>query len=160
MTARNILILLALSGLVKAADGPGALKQLEFLLGNWAGEASAQESAVGAGRGGYSFEPQLDGKILVRKNHSEYTSGVKHADLMIVYLEDGPHAIYFDNEGHVIRYNVTFDGARRAVFESSGPGPRYRLTYWPEGALLKGRFEIAPPGGEYKTYMSWDSKKI
>jgi hypothetical protein len=45
----------------------------------------------------------------------------------------------------VIRYNVTFPSAERAVFESDGSqaGPKYRLTYWMEGASLHGQFEVA-----------------
>jgi len=47
---------------------------------------------------------------------------------------------------------VTFPSAERAVFESdrSQPGPKYRLTYWVEGASLNGRFEVAAPGKEYQ----------
>ena len=162
---KALLFLFAVSAIrSSAAADDASLKRFQFLLGNWAGEA--QESQIGPGSGGYSFEAQLGGKILVRKNHSEYSSGVKHDDLMIVYVEEGnaatPHAIYFDNEGHVIRYTVKFDGPDRVVFDSEGPGPKYRLSYWPDGAMLKGRFEVAPPGGggEFKTYLSWRSKRI
>ena len=47
------------------------------------------------------------------------------------------------------------------TFESDGtqPGPRYRLSYWLNGSALDGKFEVAPPGAEYKAYMSWTSKK-
>ena len=83
---------------------------------------------------------------------------------MIIYLDapdSKPHAIYFDSEGHVIRYNLTFPSANNVVFESeaSQPGPRYRLSYWMNGPALDGKFEVAPPGADYKTYMRWTSKK-
>ena len=166
MSWKQICILFVSSAIgIHAAADDSPWKRFEFLLGNWAGEA--QESPNGAGSGGYSFELDLGGKILVRKNHAEYASAVKHDDLMIVYLENAeapPHAIYFDSEGHVIRYNVKFDGPSRVVFESAdaiGPGPRYRLTYWLEAAALKGKFEVAAPGGaDFKTYLSWGSKRI
>ena len=42
------------------------------------------------------------------------------------------------------------------VFESDGkqPGPRYRLSYQLDKGLLDGRFDIAPPGGEFKRYLT------
>jgi hypothetical protein len=144
--------------------GPAAWKKLEFLLGNWAGTAGEKDTQIGAGQGAFSFEPQLNQKIIVRRNAAAYDSGVRHDDLMVIYLDapnDTPRAIYFDTEGHTIRYNLAFPAAGTAVFESDGtqPGPRYRLTYWLESGVLKGKFEVAPPGGEYKSYMNWTSKK-
>lgn len=140
-------------------------RNLEFLLGKWTGIAGEKETPLGAGQGAFSFELDLNRKVVVRRNNATYDSGARHDDLMVIYF-DGPQgapprAIYFDSEGHVIRYNVTVPGANRAVFESDGtqPGPKYRLTYWMEGSSLKGTFEVAAPGAEYKTYMSWASKR-
>ena len=61
----------------------------------------------------------------------------------------------------MIRYNLSFPGPDNVVFESDGtqPGPRYRLTYRLDGGVLKGKFEVGSPGGEYKPYLSWSSKK-
>jgi hypothetical protein len=97
-------------------------------------------------------------------NRAAYDSGVKHDDLMVIYLDapnDSPRAIYFDTEGHVIRYNLSFPASNRVTFESDGsqPGPKYRLSYWLNGKALDGKFEVAPPGAEYKSYMSWTLKK-
>lgn len=139
-------------------------KKLEFLLGKWVGSAEAKDTPHGAGQGGFSFEPELNRKIIVRHNTAAYESGVHHDDLMVIYLDspdDTPRAIYFDTEGHVIRYNLSFPAANRVIFESeaSQPGPRYRLSYWMNGSAMDGKFEFMQPGGEYKTYMSWTSKK-
>jgi hypothetical protein len=144
--------------------GGDVWKKLGFLLGRWTGVAGDKETPQGAGQGEFSFELQLDRKIVVRKSYAEYKSEPRHDDLMVIYLDvpnDSPRAIYFDSEGHVIRYNLTFPSANAVVFESDGTeaGPRYRLSYWMERAALKGKFEVAPPGGEYKSYMSWTSKK-
>ena len=138
-----------------------AWKRLDFLLGNWIGVAGEKDTPLGGGQGAFSFEPELKQKVIVRRNNASYSSGVQHDDLMIIYFENTPRAIYFDSEGHVIRYNLAFPGANRVVFESEAaqPGPRYRLTYWLESAQLNGKFEVAPPASEYKTYMSWTSKK-
>jgi hypothetical protein len=100
----------------------------------------------------------------VRRNHAGHTSGPQHDDLMVIYLDDPnptPRAIYFDSEGHVIRYSLTFPAPNQVIFESdpAQPGPRYRLSYRLNGASLDGKFELAPPGAVYKTYMSWKSKK-
>jgi len=139
-------------------------KKLEFLLGKWTGVAGEKDTPLGAGQGGFSFEPELNQKIVVRRNHAGYNSGARHDDLIVIYLDapnDAPRAIYFDSEGHVIRYNLTFPSANKAVFESDGtqPGPRFRLSYSLDGPSLKGTFEVAPPGSDYKPYMSWAAKK-
>ena len=138
-------------------------EKLEFLLGNWAGSAGQTDTQLGAGEGGFSFDLELNRKIFVRHNHAGYASGAQHDDLMVIYLDapdDTPRAIYFDSEGHVIRYNLTFPTSNKVIFESDGTqaGPRYRLSYWLNGRALDGKFEVAPPGSEYKTYMSWTSK--
>ena len=138
--------------------------KLEFLLGKWTGMAGEKDTPLGAGQGGFSFQTELNGKIMVRHNQAAYTSGARHEDLMVIYPDapdDKPHAIYFDSEGHVIRYILTFPSANNVVFESeaSQPGPRYRLSYWLNGAALDGKFEVAPPGADYKTYLRWTSKK-
>jgi hypothetical protein len=141
---------------VQAAD---PWKQIDFLLGKWTGAAGEKDTPLGVGQGEFSFEPELNRHIIVRRNNASYTSGVTHDDLMIIYLDPPnapPRAIYFDTEGHVIRYALAFPAANRVVFESDAgpPGPQYRLTYWLEGASLHGRFEVAG-----KTYMTWTSRK-
>jgi len=139
-------------------------KKLEFLVGKWTGIAGEKDTPLGAGQGGFSFEPELNGKIVVRHNHAAYNSGAKHDDLMVIYLDapnDTPRAIYFDTENHVIRYNLTFPSLDKVTFESDGtqPGPRFRLSYWVEDKVLNGKFEVAPPGADYKSYMNWTAKK-
>jgi len=164
MKMRSILIaFLTVVPVLHAQENP-AWNKLEFLLGNWIGVAGEKDTSLGAGQGSFSFEAQLKQKIIVRHNTASYTSGVQHDDLMVIYFdspEAAPKAIYFDSEGHVIRYNLTFPSPNRAVFESDAaqPGPKFRLTYWLEGASLDGKFEIAAPSSEYKTYLSWASKK-
>lgn len=158
-----ILIALWMTLSILQAQTNDAWKKLDFLLGEWTGMASEKDTPHGTGQGAFSFEPELKQKIIVRHNHAGYNSGVEHDDLMVIYLDtpsDTPRAIYFDTEGHVIRYNLGFPSANRVVFETDGtqPGPKYRLTYWMEGESLNGRFEIAA-ASEYKTYLSWTSKR-
>lgn len=146
-----------------ATEASPAWKKLEFLLGNWTGVAGAAPAGLGAGQGSYSFEADLNRRIIVRRSRSEYTSGVRHDDLMVIYFDapkDTPRAIYFDSEGHVIRYNATFPTANVVIFESEKTlgGPRYRLKYWRDGVSLNGQFEIAEVGSKYKTYLTWTSR--
>jgi hypothetical protein len=159
---RMLVLIFALAFNVSGQGGSD--KRLEFLLGKWVGIAGEKDTPLGAGQGAFSFEAQLNQKIIVRHNHAAYNSGAQHDDLMVIYFDGpnaSPRAMYFDTEGHVIRYNLTFPSANAVVFESDGtqPGPRYRLTYRHERELLNGTFEIAPPGGEYKAYLRWTSKK-
>jgi hypothetical protein len=137
---------------------------LEFLIGEWTGGGGGQP---GQGSGWFSFRPELNGAVLVRKNHAEYPAtknrpAFTHDDLMYVYRDPADkslRAIYFDMEGHVIEYRVTVAADRQtAVFLSDAvPAlPRYRLSYAEKGpneVTLK--FEIAPPGkpNEFKTYI-------
>ncbi len=136
-----------------------------FLVGDWVGEGSG---SPGAGAGRFSFRFDLDERVLVRRNHSEYPAAsgrpaVVHDDLMIVYPDSGTGrfaAVYFDNEGHVIRYaaELAADLTRITFLSEAAPSsPGFRLAY----AKLPGNavgitFEIAPPGapGAFKTYLA------
>jgi hypothetical protein len=155
-----------LIALLPAADAQSndTWKKLEFLSGKWVGIAGEKDTPNGAAQGSFSFEPQLNKQILVRRNNATYESGAQHDDLMVIYLDPpagAPRAIYFDSEGHVIRYSLSFPSANRVVLESDAgvPGPRFRLTYWLDGVSLKGTFELAQSGAEYQPYLSWSSKK-
>ena len=163
-------LLAAFCGLQLAAQTSGASadaspwRKLDFLLGNWTGTAGEKDTQLGAGRGGFSFEQQLDRKVIIRRNHAEYDSGVRHDDLMVIYRDapnDAPRAVYFDSEGHVIRYNLMFPSSEAVVMESDStqPGPKYRLSYRMEKGKLNGKFEVAPPGSGYQTYMQWTSSR-
>src|SRR5215472_5483663 len=103
---------------------------LQFMVGKWKGGGTGDP---GAGQGAFSFLPELNGQILVRRSFNQLASGPRHEDVMIVYLDDKtPRAIYFDSEGHTIKYNVSFPAKNTAVFDS-GDGPGYRLSYALEG---------------------------
>ncbi len=144
-------LLAARSAKEKKAGWP----EMEYLVGDWVGEGS---SDVGKGSGEFSFQWDLQNRVLVRKNVAIYpaTEGrpvYRHDDLMIFYKESegGPlQAVFFDNEGHVIRYVVTVfpeRGAIQCLSEAMPSTPRYRFTYWKTGAdSLAITFEITPPG--------------
>ena len=66
--------------------------KLDFVVGKWTGVAAENDTPLGAGQGGFSFELDLDKKVIVRKNHAEYDKGVKHDDLMVIYMEGAPRA--------------------------------------------------------------------
>ena len=63
MVRMTIAILFAAS-LIGQDWGPA-----QFLVGNWTGEGGGQP---GQGTGAFSFSPELQGKILVRKSFAEY----------------------------------------------------------------------------------------
>jgi hypothetical protein len=113
------------------------LAALKFLEGKWVGEGSSE---VGKGGGYATFEADLQGKVLVRRNHAEYPTGegrpaYLHDDLMIIYPDastKGIRAFYTDNEGHVIHYAVSAsaDGSTITFLgDVEGDAPRYRLSY-------------------------------
>jgi len=141
-------------------------KPLAWLIGDWTGSGSG---APGQGSGSFSFQPDLQGKVLLRKSFAEYPAtadkpGYRHDDLMIVYPEGkGFRAIYFDSEEHVIRYaiNVSEDGsAVEFVSDGAAGAPRFRLTYHKTGeTTLAGKFEIAMPDKPFATYLEWTAQK-
>jgi len=136
----------------KPADGWGPW---QFLVGEWEGDGGGKP---GQGSGAFSFRFELEGKVLVRRNRSDYPASegrpaVHHEDLMVIYAAAGgksTRAIYFDNEGHVINYTAEFSPGQNILTFSSDPSPSapaFRLTYTKAGKdRVTIRFEIAPPG--------------
>jgi hypothetical protein len=136
-----------------------------FLVGDWMGGGSG---GPGEGSGFFSFRFDLDGKVLVRRNHSEYPAvsgrpAVVHDDLMVIHPDAGRGgfaADYFDNEGHVIHYvaELAADGTKITFRSEAAPStPWFRLTYTKLPADAVGiAFDIAPPDnpGAFKTYLS------
>lgn len=152
-----VLAALLLPAALAAADwGP-----VQFLVGQWTGEGGGDP---GTGSGAFTLAPDLQGKILVRKNFATYLAAAgrpafRHDDLMIVYRDEPSselRATYWDSEGHVIAYAVQPAAEGGVTFLSDAPPTRmrYRLTYLPAGKdKIKIRFEIAPPGKDFTTYL-------
>ena len=126
------------------------LEPLRPLLGAWEG---SDPNLHATGR--FTLEPDLGGKVLVRRNRNDSPQG-HHDDLMIVFAAPGGlRASYFDNEGHAIQYAVTATADRVELVSDEVPGqPRFRLRYDRHGAdELAVDFAIAMPGAaEFKHY--------
>ncbi len=140
--------------------------ELKHLVGEWVGDGSGDP---GQGTGTYSFTFNLDERILTRKNHTEYPANngrpaFSHDDLMIIYFDqDKPKAIYFDNEGHTINYNVVVNGDT-VLFISDviASSPRFRLSYVKTSDdSLKIIFEIAMSSdpGKFNKYLEGTSHR-
>ena len=108
----------------------------------------------------------------MRRNHADYPAtkdkqAYSHDDLMIVFRESDEsaegalRAMYWDSEGHVIRYTVTMFGDRIVFTSEPRRGaPQYRFTYMRQGAdVLAIKFEIAPPGKGFTTYIEATAKR-
>jgi hypothetical protein len=129
-----------------AASDP--LSSLDFLLTGGAPDAVGTDL----------FQRELDGHVLQRSSQSmtrasEGKSQGSRQALLTVYPAgngDALAAIYFDNEGHVIRYNrimVTPGKAVEFLSDRAERGPSFRLTYvLKTRGVLHVRFEMAPPG--------------
>lgn len=134
---------------------------LNFLVSAWEADA-----VPGNGTGHFTFEYDLDGAILVRRNHAEYPASasraaIKHDDLLVIFPDPETQrlrATYWDNENHFIRYTVTVTA--EGVDFVSDPQlntPGFRLRYKKLGAdRMAVDFEIAPPGkpGAFAPYLS------
>jgi hypothetical protein len=147
----------------------GPWKPLQFLIGTW--DAKTQGgSAKAVGSGTYTFQLELRNHILARHSGGEECKGpadfnCAHSDLLYVY-QDGPRqpykAIYFDNEGHVIHYEVSTPSASSVIFlsDASRPGPQFRLSYSLDGSTMSGKFQIRMPGqAAFNSYLEWTGAK-
>ena len=141
----------------------------QYMMGEWQGEGSGQP---GEATGMFTLKPKLDGNILERKGRTSIAAtnthpAFLHEDVMIIYKNrDGnpSKAIYFDNESHVIQYDITYDDHKILLVSENIPGmPRFRLIY--EKLDEKGlniRFEMAMPNApnDFKLYLEGKNKKV
>jgi hypothetical protein len=162
---KSFLFSILLTGSALAQGDPW--KPFEFLIGTWVGEGGG---GPGQGAGEFSLAFDLNKQVLVRKNFAEYPAqsgrpAFRHDDLVIIYMDETakrPRAIYFDTEGHTIRYAIRAqDGSLIFESEPGEPVPHYRFTYTPDGASrIKGKFEIRAAGeSQYKTYIDFTARK-
>jgi len=149
------------------AQQPGTKwEKWNFLMGEWVGEGSGQP---GKGGGYFSFNTDLDGNVLVRKGHTEFPATADkeasvHDDLMYIYPDytgNVAKAIYFDNEGHVINYLITYtENSIVLTSEAMQNAPRFRLSYiMIDKDSVNVRFEFAPSSkpNDFKTYIEGKS---
>ena len=164
----KLILTVTLFGLLTACFGQqnSTWDKWNWLIGEWSGEGSGQP---GQGGGTFSFKPDLDKNILVRKSHSEYPATadkpkVIHDDLMIVYLDfagSPSKAIYFDNEGHTINYSIDYaDGSVVLTSEKIQNVPVFRLIYTLlDKETVNTKFEMSQDGEKFMTYIEGKSKK-
>ena len=143
--------------------------KFQHLTGHWVGEGNGQP---GQGTGGFSFQTDLGGSILVRKSHTEFPAtsarpATIHDDLMVIYTDYTgvpSKAIYWDNEKHTIEYAVTFTD-KAVVFTSAASQqmPRFRLSYETiDAGTVNVKFEMAQPGSpdDFKMYLEGKSNRV
>ncbi|MDR2497250.1 MAG: hypothetical protein LBD21_09015 [Tannerellaceae bacterium] len=136
------------------------------LIGEWKGEGSGQP---GQGGGTFSFSFELDKNIIVRKSHSEYPATdnkpkVIHEDLMIIYPDSNEQpakAIYFDNEGHIIHYSISYaEQSITLISDKVANLPIFRLTYTLLSKdIVNTEFEMSQDGEQFFTYIEGKSIK-
>jgi hypothetical protein len=162
-------ILLVTSQILFGQQSVNQWEKWNYLIGEWVGEGNGQP---GQGEGKFSFQKDLDGKILIRKNHTVFPETSKskamvHDDLLIVYpgVNGAPQeAIYFDNEGNTIKYKVSFT-ANSVVLTSDiqKDAPRFRLSYVSQdNKTVTINFEMASPQTpeEFRMYLSGKAIKV
>ncbi|MGA7110004.1 MAG: hypothetical protein WBY75_19795 [Terracidiphilus sp.] len=150
-----------------ASTGHDPFQNMKFLEGTW--DANVQNNAAVKRSGRYTFDRELSGRILARHSTNDPNCSAPenfdcaHSDVLYVF-QDGPglelKAIYFDNEGHVIHYNVTTPKPQSVVFLSdTAQGPRFRLEYELSGTVMTGRFSMQMPGeDDWRTYLEWSGE--
>jgi hypothetical protein len=126
----------------------------QFLLGEWVGEGGGQP-----GQGGATMLYQFDlqQQILLRSSHMDFTAtedrpAFAHDDLTVIYPDEAGtmRGRYYDNEGHIIQYVVSFPQDNDTIVFVNDPlpaAPRFRNTYLKgEAGKVTTRIEIALPG--------------
>jgi hypothetical protein len=164
----SLLLVLVLGATTRAGDDPW--KPFRYLEGEWVGEGGGQP---GPGTGTFRFAWDLQGHVLVRKGHAEFPAvagkaASTHDDMMIIHKGGGDspdRADYFDDKGHVIRYQASISSDGRVVTFLSDPvpnSPRFRLSYTHETeSTARIRFEIEPPGGSgFQIYLDGRARRV
>lgn len=172
MKSQKILIAVILLVSCQLAFGQKSSNPWEkwnYLIGEWVGEHNGQP---GQGEGKFSFQTDLDSKILVRKSHTvipktDKSAEIIHDDLLIVYQPSGngtQEAIYFDNEGHTIKYKVTYSDNSIALTSDIDPDAmRFRFTYTKiDSKSVNASFEMATAKApeDFKMYLSGKAFKV
>ena len=142
----------------------------QFLMGDW---VSVQTGEPGEGTAFFSFYLHLDSNVLYRADHNEFPAtdtrkAFYHDDILIIYKEssDIPNkAIYFDNENHVIHYNIEYPEKNKSIIlssEESKGKPRQKLSYFlNDDGSLKIKFELATPDkpDDFKVHVEGTARK-
>jgi hypothetical protein len=162
-------LLLAVPLSAQTSTAPDPWQPLTFLEGTWEAKTAAGGTVKSSGT--YTFKTELAGHILAR--HSSSNGDCKgpadfncdHSDLLYIF-EDAPgqplRAIYFDNEGHVIHYDVSTPNPTTVVFlsEASQPGPQFQLVYELKDGTMFGKFQMRMPGqNDWRSYLEWSGNK-
>ena len=139
----------------------------DWLLGKWQGEGSGQP---GQGDGAFTFAFELDRNIIVRKSSTEFPATDSkpkfvHDDILIVYMDysgNPSKAIYFDNEGHVIYYTVSYlDKSIIFLSDAIPNAPFFRLSYTAlDEKTVNIKFEMSQDGEIFMTYIEGKSRKL
>lgn len=137
-----------------------------WLMGAWKGEGSGKP---GQGAGSFAFSFDLNSQVIVRRSHTEFPEvkgkpATTHDDLLIVYSDPAggaEKAVYFDNEGHVINYTVSFiDNSIILTSEKTENTPVFRLTYSPvDKQTVDVNFDMSQDGKNFVTYLEGKSKR-
>jgi hypothetical protein len=142
---------------------------LDFLKGTWVATAKGPNGVASTGT--YTFRSELDHHVMARYSTRDANCKApasfdcEHGDSLIIYEETPGQplkAIYFDNEGHVIHYDVSVPTPGVAVFlsEPSGRGPQFRLQYELHGSDMSGKFEMKPSGQlKWTSYLEWNGPR-
>jgi hypothetical protein len=163
-----IVTLTVTTQLVSAQQSNSKWAKWSSLMGEWVGKGNGQP---GQGSGFFTFSTDLDETVLVRKSHTEFPAtadkkAFAHNDLMYIYPDytgTASKAIYFDNEGHVINYAISY--SENSIVLTSDiiqNAPRFRLSYFMiDKDTINVRFEFAPPQNPegFKTYIEGKSIK-
>ncbi|MFI5143993.1 MAG: hypothetical protein ACHQJ4_00225 [Ignavibacteria bacterium] len=160
-----LIIILFISASINSQDknSDTTWSQWQPLIGTWKGNNSGEP---GQGEGYFTFGFELSGNILMRKGHTVFPGHENqparvHDDVLIIYKENSgvpDKADYFDSEGHVLHYNISYSGNGIVILTSIPvkDSPVFRLTFIKmDNTSMDIKFEYAMPGNpdEFKVLL-------
>jgi hypothetical protein len=167
----RLLFVIMFSGMFALCQGQANTQNSKWekwnwILGAWKGDGSG---TPGQGEGTFAFSFDLNGAVLVRRGHTDFPATqnkpvATHEDLMVVYLDPSSaqaKAVYFDNEGHVINYAMSWlDNSIVFTSEKVGNMPAFRLTYTPlDKDTMDTAFDMSQDGKTFVTYIEGKSRR-
>jgi hypothetical protein len=132
---------------------------LAFMVGDWDGQPGASGHPVGS----FSLTSALQTHVLYRNGFKiDGTSVVE--DHMVIYLQGNDiRADYYDNLGHVLRYQVYPQPQNKIVVFESNPGSDgaiYRATYHSlDDDTIEVKFDQGHAGSDFQPYLNGTMKR-
>ena len=129
-----------------------ALRQLEPLVGEWTLEAKWPDGEPWPGGGTVTFEWHASGAHLVERGTAELPEAPDNVSIIGCDAANGTYFQLYSDERGVCRVYAMglHDGAWTLRRDGEPFAQRFTGTFSDDGATIRGRWELAEDGGDWK----------